>query len=130
MAEIDLSLRKSLFDPFSLLPAFLRELDASAGNDGYRIVATAWRDQWFQLYNLINGVISPAHDSWYAGGNTLPYLANLLGAPDLTAFPETARNLMLWCWPYIRAEKGVTRSVVTLASLLGYKVNVIPLWSA
>jgi hypothetical protein len=130
MASIDFTLRKSRYDSFSLLPAFLQELDASAGNNGYRMVCHAWNDQWFQLYNLINGIISPAHDSWYAGSNTLPYIANLLGAPDLTAFPPAARNLMVWCWPHIRAEKGVTRSVVTLAALLGYKVNVIPLWSA
>jgi len=62
MAELDLSLRKSVFDPFNLLPAFLRELDASAGNDGYRILSSAWQNQWFQLYDLINGIISPAHD--------------------------------------------------------------------
>src|ERR1700741_207798 len=130
MASIDFSLRKAKYDSFSLLPGFLQELDASAGNNGYRMVTHAWNDQFFQLYDLINGVISPAHDSWYAGANTLPYLANLLGAPDLTAFPEAARNFMVWCWPHIRAEKGVTRCLVTLSALLGYKVNVIPLWSA
>ena len=130
MASIDFSLRKAKYDSFGLLPGFLQELDASAGNNGYRMVTYAWNDQFFQLYDLVNGIISPAHDSWYAPSNTLPYIANLLGAPDLTAFPETARNLMVWCWPHIRAEKGVTRSVVTLAALLGYKVNVTPLWSA
>ena len=130
MASIDFSLRKAKYDSFGLLPGFLQELDASAGNNGYRMITYAWNDQWFQLYDLINGIISPAHDSWYAGANTLPYIANFLGAPDLTAFPEAARNLMVWCWPHIRAEKGVTRSLITLAALLGYKVEVIPLWSA
>src|SRR6202007_1098387 len=130
MASIDFSLRKAQYDSFNLLPGFLQELDASAGNNDYRMICHAWNDQFFQLYDLINGVLAPAHDSWYAGANTLPYLANVLGAPDLTAFPEAARNLMVWCWPHIRAEKGVTRSLVTLAALLGYKVNVVPLWSA
>jgi Domain of unknown function (DUF4082) len=130
MASIDFSLRKARYDSFSLLPQFLQELDASAGNNGYRMVTYAWNDQWFQLYDLINGIVSPAHDSWYAPSNTLPYIANLLGAPDLTAFPAAAQNLMVWCWPHIRAEKGVTRSLVALAALLGYKVNAIPLWSA
>jgi hypothetical protein len=128
--EIDFSLRADKYDPFKLLPLFYQELDATLGNNGARMLMSAWADQWFELYALTNGIISPGHDSWYAGPNTLPYLANLLNAPDLTAFDPTAQNLMVWTWPAIRAEKGVERSVVAVAALLGFKVNVRTLWSA
>ena len=128
--SIDFSLRKEKFDSFSLLPAFLQHLDSDIGNEGYRMVSDARNQQWFQLYELINGIISPAHDSWKAGPNTLPFIANLLGAPDLTAFDPAVQNFLVWCWPAIRSEKGVTRSIVSLAGLLGYQVTVLPLWSA
>lgn len=130
MATIDFSLRADKYDPFKLLPLFYQELDAALGNNGARMLMSAWADQWFQLYALTNGILSPAHDSWYAGPNTLPYIANLLNAPDLTAFDPTAQNLMVWTWPHIRAEKGVERSIVAVAALLGFKVNVKTLWSA
>lgn len=127
---IDYSLRQAKYDPFLLLPQFYQEQDLDIGNDGARMLMDSWQDQWFQLYDLINGIMSPAHDSWYAGTDTLPYIADLLNAPDLTAFNADSQNFMVWCWPAIRGEKGITRSVVSLSALLGYKVNVLPLWSA
>jgi hypothetical protein len=129
--EIDFTLRKAKYDPFKLLPAFLQELDQREGNNAYRIVCSAWQEQWFELYDLINGMVFPAHDSWYANPKTtLPFVANLLGVPDLSVFDDSVKNFAVWCWPWVRGEKGVIRSVVTLSALLGYRINVLPLWSA
>jgi hypothetical protein len=111
-------------DFFQLVPNHIRESDSV---QGYEMVARATENEWNIQNDLIAG-LSLSRSPFAAPESLLPLLARMLGVSSFGKFPVQNRRQLLSIFTELRSMKGTALSLKVAAALMGYDIDVKPLF--